>query len=84
MILFGEDHLMEKDMNNKKEQLHDPYHTVYCEICLKEYASEIQGGLYKDTRKLWFCCKSCKNIIVNERKSVEDIRRNYGIPEEGV
>lgn len=42
---------------------------IPCEICEVEPASEIQGGLAKGERKLWFCCKSCKDKIINERRA---------------
>lgn len=40
-----------------------------CDICDKEPASEIQGGEVNGQHGLWFCCKSCKQRIKDERKN---------------
>jgi hypothetical protein len=42
---------------------------IPCEVCLKEQASEFQGGVINNMRQLWFCCKKCKQKILDERKN---------------
>jgi hypothetical protein len=49
-------------------------HTSMCEICDKQPASQMQGGLVKGKRKFWFCCKACQKQIIDERKSINDPR----------
>ena len=54
-------------MCNKDDMsLHTP-----CQICGINPASEIQGGHNYITGQhgLWFCCKSCKQHLVDERKN---------------
>ena len=44
-----------------------------CELCDNHPATELQGGIHfvTDKRKLWFCCKICKQRIIDERKNKE-------------
>ena len=49
-------------------------HSSLCEICDKEPASEIQGGVIKGQRKIWFCCRICKQNIIDERTNGRDRR----------
>ncbi len=40
---------------------------VICEICEKEPAGNIKGGIYNNESKMWMICKECAYKIVNRR-----------------
>lgn len=40
---------------------------IYCEICNKNQAEVIKGGVHNGERKLWLICKSCKEEVINQR-----------------
>ena len=53
-------------ISNDDRGLHDP-----CEMCQKNPATEIKGGVDTDTgkRKLWYICRACVQKIEDERKN---------------